>query len=474
MDSVSNGFFHDDENNVENHANDEKFNEILSKMSDMEKLIRQMNTSISIVNDEVVELKKSDLYNIKCELLEVQTKLNDLINKKAPSLRDEDDQVLANLLDDEFQSHLAAANASQLNSNFTNQSQLSQLQQNSMQYYLAQQTAAAAAAGNPYANSLYNSSYPMYGIYPPFINYTQTAQAMGGTTIKQPAHLLEIQKSISELSPQLNDSRLLDSHASMFAASGTHQSQVQQPKSIYDQPDRGLPQNTIHEMISTSNLYKSLYPNYNTPVEKSAPVNVVITTSDPLPTHSQITTQPPLSVTIPPQHIKNSNNIYNQNDLTTMYEQAFLPPHASVAPNQYQQIPSIISTESTQQTTIPPAISTIVTQKQPTAPPPPKFENENEIFSGHAKFFKSVIKDKDTKEWKEEADGQVKLLTNKKNKKSRIVIVQDDTYAIVLDFPINDSTKFQTTNKPNLKMANWSGADPMRSGEFFFYFFQMP
>jgi hypothetical protein len=39
-------------------------------------------------------------------------------------------------------------------------------------------------------------------------------------------------------------------------------------------------------------------------VDKQPPVNVVITSSDPLPAHNTVVTQPTLSVTIPPQHIK--------------------------------------------------------------------------------------------------------------------------------------------------------------------------
>lgn len=46
--------------------------------------------------------------------------------------------------------------------------------------------------------------------------------------------------------------------------------------------------------------------NNNAPVEKAPPVNVVITSSDPLPIQSTVsTTQPTLSVTIPSHHIKN-------------------------------------------------------------------------------------------------------------------------------------------------------------------------
>lgn len=46
----------------------------------------------------------------------------------------------------------------------------------------------------------------------------------------------------------------------------------------------------------------------NAPVEKGPPVNVVITSSDPLPAQNTSTNQLSFSVTIPPQHIKNNSN----------------------------------------------------------------------------------------------------------------------------------------------------------------------
>lgn len=52
-------------------------------------------------------------------------------------------------------------------------------------------------------------------------------------------------------------------------------------------------------------------PIQNRPVEKTPPVNVVITNSDPLPAQNSVVSQPPMSVTIPLQHIKN----YDQNKI---------------------------------------------------------------------------------------------------------------------------------------------------------------
>lgn len=67
---------------------------------------------------------------------------------------------------------------------------------------------------------------------------------------------------------------------------------------------------TSHSMSSQQQVLKTWSSAFNNaPVEKGPPVNVVITSSDPLPAHNTAPTvvQSPLSVTIPPQHIKNSN-----------------------------------------------------------------------------------------------------------------------------------------------------------------------
>lgn len=64
-------------------------------------------------------------------------------------------------------------------------------------------------------------------------------------------------------------------------------------------------QQTAHNFPKTWNT-----ANNNAPVEKSPPVNVVITSSDPLPLQSTVSSaQPTLSVTIPSHHIKNQTQI---------------------------------------------------------------------------------------------------------------------------------------------------------------------
>lgn len=58
--------------------------------------------------------------------------------------------------------------------------------------------------------------------------------------------------------------------------------------------------------VSTPKQWNTVFN--NAPVEKGPPVNVVITSSDPLPVQNTSTNQLSFSVTIPPQHIKNNNN----------------------------------------------------------------------------------------------------------------------------------------------------------------------
>lgn len=64
---------------------------------------------------------------------------------------------------------------------------------------------------------------------------------------------------------------------------------------------------TVEQVFTGNSILKTWNSTYNNePVEKGAPANVVITSSDPVPMHNNTVTAPKLlSVTIPPQHIKN-------------------------------------------------------------------------------------------------------------------------------------------------------------------------
>lgn len=95
-----------------------------------------------------------------------------------------------------------------------------------------------------------------------------------------------------------------------------------------------LNQQSLGEMFpgagggASNSILKTWNSTYNNePVEKTAPANVVITSSDPVPMHNTVTAQKLLSVTIPPQHIKNFGQ-------TT---------HAKTESQQQQQFPTVLS-----------------------------------------------------------------------------------------------------------------------------------
>lgn len=72
---------------------------------------------------------------------------------------------------------------------------------------------------------------------------------------------------------------------------------------------------TVDQVFVGNNILKTWNSTYNNePVEKTAPANVVITSSDPVPMHNTVTAQTLLSVTIPPQHIKNFGQAPKVND----------------------------------------------------------------------------------------------------------------------------------------------------------------
>lgn len=83
-----------------------------------------------------------------------------------------------------------------------------------------------------------------------------------------------------------------------------------QTQTINSQPQQQQPHADIKQQ-SPANFPKTWNTaNNNAPVEKAPPVNVVITSSDPLPLQTTVSAaQPTLSVTIPSHHIKNQPQI---------------------------------------------------------------------------------------------------------------------------------------------------------------------
>lgn len=89
----------------------------------------------------------------------------------------------------------------------------------------------------------------------------------------------------------------------------------------------------VDQAFTGNSILKTWNSTYNNePVEKGAPANVVITSSDPVPMHNTVTAQKLLSVTIPPQHIKNFGQTTTANAP---------PPPSMLKPN--DQFPTVLS-----------------------------------------------------------------------------------------------------------------------------------
>ncbi|KPJ13679.1 E3 SUMO-protein ligase RanBP2 [Papilio machaon] len=229
---------------------------------------------------------------------------------------------------------------------------------------------------------------------------------------------------------------------------------------------------------SSSTTVPTLKPTHSVDIKepsRSLPVNVVITSSDPLPTSAAIPA-PVLSVTVPPQHIKASPHNYQIPMPTTTESKTLSPPKLGLMQGMNKQAvttkssslwnPSIFA--DTQPTSLfnnssqdnsnavgvvafdsSPNISLnksrTLSEKSNTSvenyDPCPDFkpiiplpaevkvttgeEDEVAIFSARAKLFRFV-----DKQWKERGLGEMKLLQHKKTGKVRVLMRREQIHKI--------------------------------------------
>lgn len=129
------------------------------------------------------------------------------------------------------------------------------------------------------------------------------------------------------------------------------------PQSTFSTPSFG----TSYGSVTFSQPVTSTIA-FSTPNSKAPPVNVVITASDPLPsTTSTPATQPILSVTIPPQHLKGNNKVSQPHNY-----QIPLPATTTLStPAAFNQTPLPVATQSLLSHVAPPIYSAIPDNKSP-------------------------------------------------------------------------------------------------------------
>ncbi|KAL3285049.1 hypothetical protein HHI36_019175 [Cryptolaemus montrouzieri] len=209
---------------------------------------------------------------------------------------------------------------------------------------------------------------------------------------------------------------------------------------------------------------------------KSAPVNVVITSSDPLPALQSSVSQPVLSVTIPPQHLKGGLQKSHPHN----YQIALPATSVNSTPSVLSKPAPAISTEGMLSNIAPPVYSAVSDKKTSknlglqieksleetfaSAPPPivdltklqiPSFESQNEVtlFECPAKLYSFVDS---SKEFEERGNGLFKLLENKEENTVRILMRIQDLGKVIANHYITKDMKIAST-KDNAYY--WSAVD---------------
>lgn len=190
-----------------------------------------------------------------------------------------------------------------------------------------------------------------------------------------------------------------------------------------------------------------------------APVNVVITTSDTLPTGPP-PVQPTLSVTIPAQHrlgtLPTPSNVTTPTSNPPHKFQIAMPASAMVPNIEKSPIlanSEVVDSEDENEVGYDP-----MPDFAPIVPLPKEIavktgeENEDTLFENRAKLFRYV-----DKEWKERGVGIVKILKNKTTNKARLLMRRDQVHKICANHLLTSDmelTMMKNSDRALLWVAN--------------------
>lgn len=275
------------------------------KFLEVENLIRKLSDLVVSVKDDVLCVR-NDITDLKDELLTIRGDIADMnINREAATSKALGDVYKA--IEDLTWNVACLMNLGQNPAGASMASGAARFPQIPIQAQLGQ---------------MYNTAYPMYPMQyptqpmmqrpPPSVipGQVPTAQLgydqMGQNLMMNSQNgILAMQAGVpkSSLMEALNTPSLLNTWNNTY----NHQGPLTPPAQLA-QAQPQPPQNITTPVIPPPPIVAApaALPIQNKPVEKAPPVNVVITSSDPLPAQNSFVSQPTLSVTIPPQHIKHA------------------------------------------------------------------------------------------------------------------------------------------------------------------------
>lgn len=406
------------------------------KTAELEVLIRKMMETLDIVKKEVV--------TIRSDVNDVQEKVNKIEENMQKKQIESDEADLNELyILDELNNQNNALNPMGYDSRTTPIQTVQQMQQNEM---------FAHAARLSQYNQMYNTAYPMY--MPPYGTPTLPTQAANMRAGPLGAIQSPLQYQDQSMMHDPRNSLLMAATQSFYAAPQQANPVNQTAPIVTPQlpivPPPAPPKSALEQALQTPSLLNTWNTTYNNQVvDKSPPVNVVITSSDPLPMYNTVPAQPKLSVNIPAHHIKNDqgykpsatyqidNALFNQQIPSTIAGiENITPPSSTLAHKPSESTPddSKLYEEPSDYDPMP--------DFQPVIPLPAEVsvttgeENEEVLFSSRAKLFRHV-----NKEWKERGIGDIKILKNKANGQIRILMRRDKVHNICANHFINPEMK---------------------------------
>ncbi|KAL1491802.1 hypothetical protein ABEB36_012345 [Hypothenemus hampei] len=444
---------------------DQKVRDVTGNFEDVKKMVDNLTHSV----DDRVQNITDMVQEIRLELNEIKKDQN----KNAPiSVEDLYD------LDQDYASLDYNLGVSQVNPVASN------LFSNVHRMPQASANLPAAAAAAAYGHGLYPALYPgmpypygALGLPQPNLSYLQPPSVndqlpnVPGLTYQQLPHLASIQ---NHENPK----------TSVFPVASA-------PSVVQKTPTSGgfLGQNLTITAVSTAST-------------KAPPVNVVITSSDPLPTFKTTTSQPVLSVTIPPQHIK--GNVPKPSTTQPHNYQIPLPTTSTVTPSVLSQPAPLVSPQSILSNVAAPTISAVKSPAQnnvslgiqiekaldktfssntsqnlsntsieveedarpdfqPIIPLPDEVpvttgeENETVLFCQRAKLFRFVIMNGQG-EWKERGIGNIKILHNPETGKVRVLMRREQVHKICANHFLNKEITL-TPMATNDRAFIWAAQD---------------